>query len=421
MTIVKEIPKELELKRLDDFITPPEALKHAPGFAAPNFASREEQVIYSTTEKAFPRYRRRTSHTERPAPGKGLRIAIYQGPGLCGDRNAIEANFVILERAAFLATEHQGDHAHILVLPELFLSGYNVQDADKPHVAVTQDSDEIKRVGEIAKKYNIAIVCPYAEVERDARVDEDGNKVDNYYDSMVMFNQDGLFIWNYRKTQLWGTDERKHWDFPWVLNDDEIHDEARIRELAETAYQVHYINNFAVGLLNCYEAEFPELLRINKLLGAQVVLIPTAADVSVVDEQGQWWDWQYPDVSREGIQAMAFQNNMFVAYCNSGLFQYRSNGAPSGCYLGNSVIAGPYGDTIAHADNLFESMVIADVMPENYGPTHPYGRSRYIEDRRPWLYGQLLEKHVMLRGRQNPTEQRKFEYLPNPNKLTEYF
>jgi apolipoprotein N-acyltransferase len=41
---------------------------------------------------------------------------------------------------------------------------------------------------------------------------------------------------------------------------------------------VQQVNGIGVGLLNCYEAEFAELTRSLALLGAQVVLIPTAAD-----------------------------------------------------------------------------------------------------------------------------------------------
>ena len=38
------------------------------------------------------------------------------------------------------------------------------------------------------------------------------------------------------------------------------------------------VNGFPVGLLNCVEAEYPELSRIVALQGAKLIVMPTAAD-----------------------------------------------------------------------------------------------------------------------------------------------
>jgi 5-aminopentanamidase len=55
------------------------------------------------------------------------------------------------------------------------------------------------------------------------------------------------------------------------------------------------INDLPIGLLNCYEAEFPELVRRLALDDAKLVVIPTAADVSTKLSCGNWTSPAYPD------------------------------------------------------------------------------------------------------------------------------
>jgi predicted amidohydrolase len=53
-------------------------------------------------------------------------------------------------------------------------------------------------------------------------------------------------------------------------------------------------------------------------------------------------------------------------------------------YLGNSVVVGPHGDLLVAA-RPEPTLLIADCLPGEYGPTHPTG-TRYHDDRRPELY-----------------------------------
>lgn len=94
-----------------------------------------------------------------------------------------------------------------------------------------------------------------------------------------MIDDGGKLLKNYRKSQLWGNDEKTVWRYPYVKN-------------PEDAYTVVEVNGIKVGMLNCYEAEFPELSRSLALKGAQVILIPTAADVGTFNaEKGEWSNW----------------------------------------------------------------------------------------------------------------------------------
>jgi len=89
---------------------------------------------------------------------------------------------------------------------------------------------------------------------------------------------------NYRKAHLWGGDERNNWSFGHVYPEE------------GEAYSVFEVNGLRVGVLNYYEAEFPELTRILALKGAQLVVIPTAADEYTVLRTGELTKTTYPDV-----------------------------------------------------------------------------------------------------------------------------
>ena len=353
---------------------------------------KDISVVFENMDTSmFPAVRRRIADSNPPAEGEGIRLAIYQGPGLVGDEDAIEANLKILERAAFLATRYEGDRSQLLVLPELFLCGYNIWSDDVQNVGMEQSSPWLDRVGEFAKKYDIAIICPFAEKE----VTAEGQS--RYYDAMMLFGNTGERIRNYRKTQLWGNDEKTNWWYPYVDDPDD-------------AYQVDKVNGVNVGMLNCYEAEFPELSRILATKGAQLVVVPTAADVGTMGANGQWSDWAYPDVSRTAVPINAYQNQMFVAYSNRALFEYRPDRTMTGVYLGNSAIGDPYGELLVNADNVFETVLIADCVPEDYAATHPDRQSDYLKDRRPRLYSQLTSTSITL------PDGSTYEYPGDPNK-----
>jgi 5-aminopentanamidase len=176
---------------------------------------------------------------------------------------------------------------------------------------------------------------------------------------------------NYRKTHLWGPDEKRCWTPGYLFAEE------------GEALTVASINGLRVGLLNCYEAEFPELSRRLGLLGADLILIPTAADSWAVLSTGERTDRPYPDVSRSLIPAHAIHNHCFVAYANRCGIE-TVEGRPMAGYLGNSVVAGPHGDLLVAARSEV-CLLIADCCPADYGPFHPAG-TRYPEDRRPELY-----------------------------------
>jgi predicted amidohydrolase len=65
----------------------------------------------------------------------------------------------------------------------------------------------------------------------------------------------------------------------------------------------------------------------------------------------------------------------------------QSRGSVKAYYLGNSIICGPHGDILCAARSE-PTLLVADCLLADYGPTHPLGTS-YLEDLRPDLYETL--------------------------------
>jgi predicted amidohydrolase len=208
----------------------------------------------------------------------------------------------------------------------------------------------------------MAMLVPYAE-----KADFAGGT--RYYDSIAVISETGTLITSYRKTHLYGQQERDNWSFGSELP------------------PVFEVFGFKVGVLNCYENEFPELSRILALGGAKLIVGPTAADCYYTLPNGQRSAVPYPDISTLLLPAYAYANKVFFAYSNrSG---YEKRGKDQWHYRGNSIIIGPHGDIIVQAGHQQDTMLIADCIPAYYGMTHPAPEYNYLRDRRPRMYQPL--------------------------------
>lgn len=301
-----------------------------------------------------------------PQRGKGIRLAIYQGEGSVGTPEAVQNNIEKLEEVVKQAKNY---NAQLISFPELYLTGYALNPDLVKELAEEVNGPSIRKVSEIAKDSDMAIIFPYPE--RDSSSGEV-----RYYDSIAFINSDGSLLQNYRKTHLFGQAEKDNFSFGYT------------ETCEEEMFPVVKVADFPVGILNCYEAEFPELSRILALKGAKLIVIPTAADYYYTLSDGKHTQVPYPDVTKNIIPSNAYFNKTFIAYSNR--CGYETVGKNSWQYRGNSVISSPNGDLILVA-RPEETLLIADIIPSDFGPTHPEGD--YLKDRRPELYHGLIAKY----------------------------
>lgn len=105
-----------------------------------------------------------------------------------------------------------------------------------------------------------------------------------------------------------------------------------------------------MGMLVCFDAEFPERMRELALAGADLVLVPTALPkVAGADF-----------IASTLIPARAFENGIFVAYADHCGRDERFD------YQGLSVIADPNGAKLSSADDTSPAHLVADLDPARY-------------------------------------------------------
>ncbi|MGV9896933.1 carbon-nitrogen hydrolase family protein [Streptomyces tendae] len=261
-----------------------------------------------------------------------MRTALLQSSGRPG---STAENLKVLDEAAGRAA---AAGAALLATSELFLTGYAIGD-DIGVLAEPADGDAADAVAEISGRHGLAIAYGYPE--------RAGERV---YNSVQLIAADGTRLAGYRKTHLFGCFERDHFT------------------PGEQPVVRAELNGVTVGLMICYDVEFPENVRAHALAGTDLLLVPTA----------QMHPFQF--VAESVVPVRAFENQMYVAYVNrvghEGEFEF----------VGLSTLAGPDGIARARAGHA-EELVLADVDPAFLAASRE--ANPYLRDRRPGLYGAL--------------------------------
>ncbi|MFC8350663.1 carbon-nitrogen hydrolase family protein [Streptomyces sp. NPDC057280] len=258
-----------------------------------------------------------------------MRTALLQSSGRPG---SVDGNLKVLDEAVGRAA---AAGAGLLTAPEMFLTGYAIGD-DIARLAEPADGEAADAVAEIAARHGVAIAYGYPEASSGS-----------VFNSAQLISAAGERLANYRKTHLFGCFERDHF----------------------TPGEQHVVqaelNGLTVGLLICYDVEFPENVRAHALAGTDLLLVPTA----------QMHPFQF--VAESMIPVRAFESQMYVAYVNrvgqEGEFEF----------VGLSVLAGPDGIARTRAGRE-EQLVFADADPAFLAASRE--ANPYLRDRRPELY-----------------------------------
>ncbi|MFF9510521.1 carbon-nitrogen hydrolase family protein [Streptomyces sp. NPDC014724] len=262
-----------------------------------------------------------------------LRTALLQSSGRPGH---VDENIKVLDEAARRAADRG---ARLLVCPELFLTGYAIG-ADVPRLAEPADGPSARAVAKIAARHGLAVLYGYPE--------RAGEQI---FNAAQLIGPDGSALANYRKTHLFGCFEQE-WFTP-----------------GERTVVQAELDSVRVGIMICYDVEFPENVRSHALAGTDLLLVPTA----------QMHPFQF--VAESVVPVRAFESQLYVAYVNrtgpEGEFEF----------VGLSCLAGPDGTVRTRAGG-GEELVIGEVDPEFLSASR--AANPYLNDRRPGLYGSLV-------------------------------
>lgn len=270
------------------------------------------------------------------------RIACYQfAPRL----HAPEANLGQMLQAM---AEAAAQGARLLVLPELALSGYVFADREEAwQCSETRDGLRLNALAEQAGALDLIVVTGFCERLADGQV----------ANSSVLIQADGQRSY-YRKAHLW---DRERLIFT---------PGSASPPVVQTAIG-------RVGMMICYDLEFPEWVRLAALAGAQLLCAPV-----------NWPDSKRPPGQRPAevtrVQANAAVNRMFIAACD------RCGNERGVDWVGGSTITDPDGYLVAGGEaHAPAQMLLADIDLGQALDKRISSHNDVLADRRPALYAAL--------------------------------
>ena len=271
----------------------------------------------------------------------------------CGwDRDANIANAEQLIRTA------AARGANIVLIQELFETPYFCKDHQPRHFDLAQPLEghpAVEHFRGLARE--LGVVLPVSVFER----------ADNaFFNSIAVVDADGSVLGTYRKSHI-PEGPGYHEKFYFSPGD--------------TGFRVFDSRYGKLGVAICWDQWFPEAARSMALLGAEILLYPTAIgsepqDASI-DSSGHW---------QRTMQGHAAANILpLVASNRIGTEQGEQY---TMTFYGSSFIASPTGEKVAEADRVSETVLTASF---DLDEIRRYRRSWGIfRDRRPDLYYPIL-------------------------------
>jgi len=267
----------------------------------------------------------------------------------------IEAN---VARAEGLVREAAAMGANVVLVQELFETPYFCPDQKQEHFALARpfhDNPLIARFAGLAAELGVVLPVSFFERANNA-----------YYNSVAMVDADGTVLGRYRKSHIpQGPGyEEKFYFSP-----------------GDTGFKVWATRFGTIGVGICWDQWFPECARSMAVLGADVLLYPTAIGSEpqdpALDSRDHW---------QRVMQGHAAAN--MVALAASNRIGVEKNDSATMTFYGSSFVAGPTGEKLVEAGRKEQAVVTAAFdLDEIRASRASWGLFR---DRRPELYAPLL-------------------------------
>lgn len=174
-----------------------------------------------------------------------------------------------IAKAEQLVRQAAAQGANVILLPELFENWYFCQERryDSYKLASTVDENPaVRHFSKVAEE--LGVVMPISFYEQDGNV---------LYNSIAMIDADGSVMGVYRKTHI---------------PDDHFYQEKFYFTPGGTGFKVWDTRFGKIGVGICWDQWFPEAARCMALMGAEILLYPTAIGSEPVLECDSMPHWQ---------------------------------------------------------------------------------------------------------------------------------
>lgn len=272
-----------------------------------------------------------------------------------------------IAKAEELVRQAAAGGANVILLPELFENWYFCQERryDSYKLASTvEENPAVRHFRKIAAE--LGVVMPISFYEQDGNV---------LYNSIAMIDADGSVMGVYRKTHI---------------PDDHFYQEKFYFTPGGTGFKVWDTRFGKIGVGICWDQWFPEAARCMALMGAEVLLYPTAIGSEPVLECDSMPHWQ------RCMQGHAAANLVPVVAANRiGTETVKpdsenQNQSSALTFYGSSFIADNTGALVECADRTSDCVLTHSFdLDELRDMRLSWGVFR---DRRPEMYGKITER-----------------------------
>lgn len=203
-----------------------------------------------------------------------MRIALAQMKNAGNMRENLNKSIGLIKEAA----ENRAD---LILFPEVqfteFFPQYAGQNAEKYRLKL--DSEEVKRLQAASREHSILSV-PNIYLEENGKA----------YDASLLIGADG---------EIKGIQKMVH-----IAQAKQFYEQDYYTP-ADDGFKVFDTEYGKIGIVVCFDRHYPESIRTEALMGAELVLIPT---VNTKAEPSEMFEWE--------LRVQAFQNSVAIAMCN---------------------------------------------------------------------------------------------------------
>ena len=248
-----------------------------------------------------------------------------------------------IEKAINMVHKSADLGAQIILLQELFETPYFCIDTQNKHFDLAKtlsDQPTIKKMQAIAKDREV--VLPISFFEKSGLI---------YFNSIVVIDADGSIIGHYRKSHIP--------DFP-------LYEEKFYFSPGDTGFRTFDTKFGRIGIGICWDQWFPEAARAMALMGAEILLYPTAIgselDKPDLDSKNHWQNTMCGHAAA----------NIMPVIASNRIGKESSNNLSMEFY-GSSFISNHLGELVIEADRESENII-----------THTFNLDLIAQYRRDW-------------------------------------
>lgn len=277
-----------------------------------------------------------------------MKETIIAGVQIAIEPNNPEKN--MLKIISWLKKAAEEFNPDLIVFPETITTGFatGLSKEDLWDIVDTIPGRYTEQLAKEIQKLKVHVVFPtYSR----------GKKRGDVYNSSVLFGASGDIIGTYNKTHIYPTERQ------WVVPGDTA-------DVFDTPFA-------KIGMIICYDGDYPELSRVLALKGAEIIVRPSALLRS-------FEIWNLTNAAR------AYDNHVYLAGINA-----TGTDAGNNYYFGNSMIVSPIAQRLALA-TAGETIICAKLDPDplkymSYGIKKPM-IFNHLEDRNVKVYEGILDE-----------------------------